>query len=907
MATGAGRMQMEVAAGTQLLGRFRVVGSRGRPGGARVYDAVDEQSSKPARVVVLANVAAGDDPERVLERASRYAVGCAGIARPLAAGLVGASGSGASSRTREAAVAYVAAGTLTLEDLIRGEDRPGPDEIARRLSQVARALSPLHDQGVAHAYLRPELIALTDDGVSLEGFGVAQLAQSLGGPSLARDALPVAYRAPELRGAMPARAETWADVYALGVLASELCAGRPAPEHLDAPTPRALDLEVGDAVEACIAEAMAPSVGARPRDVELWTLRLEAALCEPGALPRAAGASPLVVEESARAAAPEAEPQTEAGLQAAPEGAGAGAEAAAPQGVEPEAVEPQAGPTGEAPEPAADEQPSAAPPAGSGATQEAGPPEEAPPVGIVAPVAPGAGREHPQPAPPPARHRASTWLVVMAVAGGLLLMVAVVGAAFGFALSRRSASAVVATASPPAIAPHPAPGPRFSLPGAPGPGTAVPPGATDGGVASSTPAPAPVPAGRAVHRSSAVGVPLPVERDDPVWGQPDAPVTLLVFGDLDCPYTRRSLDVLRRLETRFAGDLRLVWKNRPLAQHKHARGAAEVAVALEAASGDTVFWKFALEAAGTTLSSTPSRLSHWVSDAGGDGSSVKGWLADKRYAARVDRALELAGRYDIRSTPTFFVNGLRVEGYQPYDALARVVKRELSHARALSASGVAAQDVYAARVRKNLIDLGSAPPERRCPPVTGSPVRGPGDALVTIVEYSDFQCPFCKRVQPTLDTLRRHYGGDVRLVWKNFPLRFHHRARPAANFALEARAQGGNSAFWRVHDALFAAQPSLDDASLARIARGAGLAPSPLLDAVRDSSHRTAIDGDVREGQGFGVTGTPSFFVNGRELTGAQPLSKFESAVDAELAAAKRLVASGTPRRDVYSAICGTR
>lgn len=875
---------MRVAAGTLLLGRFRVTAARGRPGAAEVYDAVDEESGDAACLVLLSGVAAGEHPERVIERASRYAVGCRGIARCLAAGLVGAAGGGASSRTRQVAVAYAAGGGQSLEHLIRGDAPPGPEEIARLLSLVARALSPLHDQGVAHAYLRPELIALTDDGVSLQGFGVAQLAQSLGGPTLARDALPVAYRPPELRGAMPARAETWADVYALGVLATELVAGRAAPEHLDAPTPRALGLEVGEALESCVAEAVAASVGTRPRDVELWALRLEAALCEPGALPgqpsRDADAS---ADAEPEAAVPEEPPATAVE-------APAPADSEAPGG----AVDAEAGgaPVDDAEAPAAGEAPAEAP-------QGAGAEPQQKEATLVAPVAP-----RPQgldASPPSKRASGSTWPIVLALAGGLLLMVAGVGAAFWFALSTHRSSPLAKAVTP---TPHPGLVPWTAPPTA---GTAAPSSGPDGGVASSSalPEPAPLPSGSAAHSSSAPGAALPVERDDPVWGKPDAPVTLLVFGDLDCPYTRRSLVVLQRLKTRFGDDLRLVWKNRPLDEHPHARDAAEVAVALEAARGDAAFWKFASLAAASSEPSTLTHLSKWVSDAGGDGSRVSSWLTDPHYSARVDRALELAGQYDIRRTPTFFINGLRVEGYQRFPALERVVQGELSRARALIATGVAAQDVYADRVRKNLINLGPAVSVRHCPPVGSAPVRGASDALVTIVEYSDFQCPFCKRVEPTLNALGKRYGADLRLVWKNFPLEFHARARPAANFALEAMAQGGTAAFWRVHDALFAAQPSLDDSSLDRIARDAGLDPGPLLDAADDSTHKAEIDSDVREGQDFGVSGTPSFFVNGRELTGAQPLSKFESVVDAELADAKRMVASGTPRKDIYAAICG--
>ncbi len=873
---------MVVNAGTLLLGRFRVVEERGRPGGARIYDALDEQSGEPARVVVLANAAAGEQPERVIERVSRYALGCVGIAHCLAAGIVGAAGSAASSRTREVAVAYATQRGRTLDDIIRSGPRLEPEEIARLLSSVASALSPLHDQGVAHAYLRPELITVTDNGVSLEGFGVAQLAQSLGGPTLARDALPVAYRAPELRGAMPARAETWADAFALGVLATELVAGQALPEHLDVPTPRALGLEVGDALESCIAEAVAASVGARPRDAELWALRLEAAVCEPGALVRSS--SDDSTGEPPPAQQPEPEPDSV-------ESASAAELAPAPQ------------PPAEEPPQSLAEEPVAAPPA---------PTDDQPPEAeLVPPVAPEATARKPPDAPsaprfapPPVSRRASsTWPIVLALAGGLLLMVAGVGAAFWFALSARASSGPVATASPPVVAPPIGPGPVSPAPALPG--SPTPGGAVDGGVASGAlPAPAPLPERSSVHLASNADADLPVNRSDPAWGDPDAAVTLLVFGNLDCPYTRRSLDVLQRLKTRFGHDLRLVWKNRPLPEHPHARAAAEVAVALEATRGDAAFWKFASLAAASSQTSTRARLTRWVSAAGGDGSRVSAWLSDAGYSGQVDRSLELAGRYNVRATPTFFVNGLRVEGYQPFSALARVVDRELKRARALVSGGVAPRDVYADRVRKNLVDLGPAAPVRTCPPLAHAPVRGGADALVTIVEYSDFQCPFCKRAQPTLDALREHYGRQLRVVWKNFPLRFHHRARPAANFAMEALSRGGTAAFWRVHDALFAVS-SLDDASLERVARDAGLDPSALLDAARDATHKAAIDTDVREGQSFGVTGTPTFFVNGRELDGAQPLSKFEHLVDEELATAKHLVATGTPRAGVYAAVCG--
>jgi protein-disulfide isomerase len=187
-----------------------------------------------------------------------------------------------------------------------------------------------------------------------------------------------------------------------------------------------------------------------------------------------------------------------------------------------------------------------------------------------------------------------------------------------------------------------------------------------------------------------------------------------------------------------------------------------------------------------------------------------------------------------------------------------------------------------------------------------SPARGATDALVTIVEFSDFECQFCKQAQPTLDLLLARFGGDVRHVWKNFPGDAP-RAVPAAHFALEARAKGGDTSFWKVHDLLFADQKNLDDEGLESIAKRAGLDGEKLLDAVQRGAHKATITSDMEQGKRLGVRGTPSFFVNGRQVAGALPLDKFQVVVQEELDVARRLVKSGTPRSRVYDAVCGAR
>ena len=185
-----------------------------------------------------------------------------------------------------------------------------------------------------------------------------------------------------------------------------------------------------------------------------------------------------------------------------------------------------------------------------------------------------------------------------------------------------------------------------------------------------------------------------------------------------------------------------------------------------------------------------------------------------------------------------------------------------------------------------------------------NPTWGSRTALVTIVEFSDFQCPFCARVLPTLSALREMYGPEkLRIVWKNNPLPFHPNARPAAEAAQGVFELAGPQRLLGVprHGvpeagvderrelrALGAVTPGVSDVATLR----AGLA-----------SHRwaDAVDTDLREASDVGVQGTPSFFVNGVFVVGAQPLESFKKTVDAELAKAQAKVAAGTPRERVYA------
>jgi protein-disulfide isomerase len=167
--------------------------------------------------------------------------------------------------------------------------------------------------------------------------------------------------------------------------------------------------------------------------------------------------------------------------------------------------------------------------------------------------------------------------------------------------------------------------------------------------------------------------------------------------------------------------------------------------------------------------------------------------------------------------------------------------------------------------------------------LAGAPVRGNPKAPVTILEFSDFQCPFCVRARPTVSRVREVYGDRVRFAFRHFPLDFH----PQAQKAGEATACAGEQdRFWQMHDRLWENSTKLEVPELKAHAQALGL-DAPAFAACLDSGrHEGLVERDLQAGQAYGVSGTPAFFVNGRPLIGAQPFEAFQQVIDDELARA---------------------
>src|SRR5215475_9373866 len=170
-------------------------------------------------------------------------------------------------------------------------------------------------------------------------------------------------------------------------------------------------------------------------------------------------------------------------------------------------------------------------------------------------------------------------------------------------------------------------------------------------------------------------------------------------------------------------------------------------------------------------------------------------------------------------------------------------------------------------------------------PITGAPSNGPEYAPVTIVKFEDFQCPFCKEFQPTLTELLSRYNGKIRLVHKDLPLdSIHPKARRAAEAARCADEQGN---FWSYHDILYANYPKASEENLKNLAKEVGLDVNAFDRCLSSGKFKATVQRDLIDGAKLGVTGTPTFFINGREISGNQDLEIFGAIIDEELGRTK--------------------
>ncbi|MDB4981075.1 MAG: DSBA-like thioredoxin domain protein [Myxococcales bacterium] len=400
-----------------------------------------------------------------------------------------------------------------------------------------------------------------------------------------------------------------------------------------------------------------------------------------------------------------------------------------------------------------------------------------------------------------------------------------------------------------------------------------------------------------------------VPLEGPSKGPATAKVNIVAFSDFQCPFCSRVVATMEKIEKEYPNDVRIFFRHNPLEFHPNAPLAAEAAVAAEAQGK---FWEMHDKMFANQQNILRPDLEKYAGEIGLDVGKFKAALDSGAGKARVQQDLALARQIGVQGTPNFYINGRNLQGAQPYEEFKKVIDQEIIAANKELAKGTPAGQLYAKFMEHAKTGPSAAPPGQPAAPqkgpgagpeiykvgVEGAPTKGGNQPKVTIIEFSDFQCPFCSRVNGTLETLLKDYGKDVSLSFRHNPLPFHNNAMPAALAGEAAREQGK---FWEMHDKMFAAQQNLDRPTLDKLAQDVGLNMGKYKEAMDKEKGKERIKRDMDDAAKFGARGTPNFFINGHNFRGAQPLEAFKSVVDDELKKADAKIASGTPRGQLYA------
>lgn len=403
----------------------------------------------------------------------------------------------------------------------------------------------------------------------------------------------------------------------------------------------------------------------------------------------------------------------------------------------------------------------------------------------------------------------------------------------------------------------------------------------------------PSPSGESSNASAGVAAepaaPRPTRFAVPIEGLPkvgrdDAEVTVVAFTDYECPFCARAEATLGALRALLGDELRVVVAPHPLPMHAHARDAALAALAastMPAASFATFHARLFAQPTGHDVDD----LVRLASELGAPPAVFRAALDAPETAAALAHAEALAASLHVTGTPTFFVNGRRIDGAQPLERFAAVAREEQAHARELQANGLAKNRVYAAI----LADAEAHPPPPDESPrgveapafvpesktAGGAAYLGAAAASHTILVFADYQCPYSRRLDGQLRAFAAEHP-DVRVVVRNRPLPFHDHARLAARAAIAADLQGKLEPYAA---SLYANAGALGRDDLVGYAVALGLDRARFLADLDGEVVTGRLAADEALGEKLAVTGTPTSFVDGVRVIGAQPPATFVGAL----------------------------
>lgn len=387
-------------------------------------------------------------------------------------------------------------------------------------------------------------------------------------------------------------------------------------------------------------------------------------------------------------------------------------------------------------------------------------------------------------------------------------------------------------------------------------------------------------------------------------GPADAPITIVVWSDYACGYCARVQGTLDQLSRLYPGQLRWVHRTLPLDEDYTLAAEASLAAAAQGKFRPMHSRLFALRGRVTR-----AEAELVARELGLDMIRFRADLDAGTYRGEVRSDSKDAAKLGVTGTPTFFINGRPVHGNQPLKVFVDVVEQELSRAQAASANKPA--DLYEALVaggkpsadtpdaEHDQVDLDPGQPYRMGLGLPGHQL-GPAEALVTIVAWSDFQCPYCQRQSTALEHVREKYGDQVRIVYRHYPLISHRDAQLAAEASVAAAEQGK---FWAFHDQIWKNFGKLSRTDLEEYAKAAGLDLAKFRAALDERRYYDAVMTESAAAAAFGVQGTPTMFINGQPIVGSRETADLDRVIDAHIKNAKAAIAHGLPKTDVYALV----
>jgi len=436
---------------------------------------------------------------------------------------------------------------------------------------------------------------------------------------------------------------------------------------------------------------------------------------------------------------------------------------------------------------------------------------------------------------------------------------------------------------------------------------------------------------------------LPIKTGNPTWGSRSAPATLVLVGDFEQP-AQQAAPMIAQAEARFGPDaLRVVWMGVAWPTDPRAREAVEAGQGVFALAGAEAFWKFFVAAsAGKEAPPPTASLVAWASQAGvHDVHAFEDALAGHAWSSAVDANTREVQDADVLYRPAVLVNGALVDGYGQGDRLSAAIESAIVEGRAAVAAGTPPDQVYAVLARKHrdeaarakaIVDARAAA-DRRVDqfredaetarvydvPIDRSPTRGKPSARATVVVFFNELSEIAKALSGAIQDQSTKLGDNFRLVWKAYPSWANPASEAATEALLEVRAEKGDDAFWKAHDAMIAPpKPWIDESTpeavaanvdvIVAVAAGAGARADTVRRAIAQHTHRAEIEADedlhddLASPENGSLSGQAMVFVNGHRIIRAPSRDELANAVQARLVDAVGVLAPSSETPDPYAA-----